>query len=139
MKLKNTYDANALFHSTSYGPTFGGGGNQHDLRVGDLYVYLKLGNTYESGPPLKLTDSGGQSIGCANLTIKEMEVYEVSGTSSRAKVTIATELKTPTETPNVDSVTIFSDVTKLHNHAKTTKNILDCFLLFVCLCNAMLW
>ena len=75
------------------------------ISVWKIHVYLRLGNTYESGPPLKLTDS----TGCATLAIKEMEVYEVSGTSSRAKVTIATEHKTPPGTPNLDPVTIFSD------------------------------
>ena len=99
MRLKNTYDADAVYCVNSKGPIFGGGGC--DFGVEDSYVYLRLGNTYEYGPPLKLTDS----TGCATLAIKEMEVYEVAGTSSRAKVT-STEHQTPPETHFWTSVKI---------------------------------
>ncbi|KAL7541650.1 hypothetical protein ACHAWF_006994, partial [Thalassiosira exigua] len=74
MKLKNANDGRAVFHRSTYGPTFGGG---HDLfvRESDEHVYLNSVCSYDPWPSNQLTAP-------TKFAIKELEVFEVAGEPS---------------------------------------------------------
>jgi len=102
MKLMNS--AYAVYDYSSYGPIFGGG---HDLRGSDLFVdgssvILELGNTYEPGP----SNDFNEGISC---TIKEMEVFQVTGKLSRASNVTTEEEQTQLELSKEKQVKRFSE------------------------------
>jgi hypothetical protein len=66
IKLLGSNDNYAICCHKSYGPTFGSG---NDFRVQAGYVYLYIGNTYESAPI--------ELAGSRSYPIKEMEVFQV--------------------------------------------------------------
>jgi hypothetical protein len=72
--LIKTGDANAIYDSGSYGPTFGGG---HDLHIGNNWngCYTKLGITYAY--PTGLGDK--TFTGASSFTPAEVEVWQVVG------------------------------------------------------------
>ena len=74
MDLINVNCKHAIYNCSQYGPAFGGGCAQCDLKVTGSRVYLNTGNIYECGKSEKLTD--GHSY-----TINEMEVFRVSNVS----------------------------------------------------------
>ena len=77
MKLKDTNANSAVYNSRSYGPAFGSG---HDLLVQGGNVYPRFGHTYEASSSPELTYG-------STYTIKEMEVFQVTGAAGRiAKV-----------------------------------------------------
>ena len=71
MGLINSNCKHAIYNCSQYGPAFGGGCAQCDLKVTGSRVYLNTGHIYECGKSEKLTD--GHSY-----TINEMEVFRVS-------------------------------------------------------------
>jgi hypothetical protein len=73
MKLRGVSDQHAIYNDSSYGPTFGGG---HAMLVQGSNVNLIPGHTYHSG-----------SLPRGQYTIKEMEVFQVSGSSPSARIT----------------------------------------------------
>mmetsp|Transcript_34276 Transcript_34276/g.60254 ORF Transcript_34276/g.60254 Transcript_34276/m.60254 type:complete len:599 (-) Transcript_34276:206-2002(-) len=101
MKLKNANDGHAVHRESSYGPYFG----CHELlvNVNESNVLLKFGNTYEPGP-WQLNNNGSHKV----LTIKEMEVFQVSGNSSLAAISTTKEEQTQLQIPQVKPVNKFS-------------------------------
>ena len=75
MDLINSNCKHAIYNCSQYGPAFGGGCAQCDLKVTGSRVYLNTGHIYECGKSEKLTD--GHSY-----TINEMEVFRVSYVSA---------------------------------------------------------
>jgi hypothetical protein len=71
MKLNGLRDQHAIY-SSSYGPTFGGG---HDMLVQGSNINLNPGHTYHSG-----------SLPRGQYTIKEIEVFQLSGSSPSARI-----------------------------------------------------
>lgn len=74
MDLINASSKHAIYNCSQYGPAFGGGCAQCDLKVTGSRVYLNTGNIYECGKSEKLTDGY-----CYN--INEMEVFQVTHVS----------------------------------------------------------
>ncbi|KAL7543241.1 hypothetical protein ACHAWF_007348 [Thalassiosira exigua] len=93
VNLKNAGGTNAIYDDNSYGPTFGSG---HDLYVNNNMSQVKLyfGRSFHAGP------SSSQLNSCSSFNIKEIEVFEVSGISSRSDIN---------EAHTIESVTRFSD------------------------------
>ena len=76
-RLKSGQERCALYHGTSYGPTFGGG---HDLAFLSQ-KYSNMGNITYSLPP---GATGASCLtGTRNLTLSELEVFHVDKSSSR--------------------------------------------------------
>ena len=78
MKLECGEASDAIYCDEEFGPVFGEG---HDLCVSDSFVWLGMGNSYEEGPTEELNDN-------IEYKIKEMEVFQVSGTCTRKKKTL---------------------------------------------------
>ena len=72
MKLKNANDPHAIFTSASRGAIFGHDG--HAMRLG-MSLVLYSGKTYHTG-----------SIKNARYDIKEVEVFQVSGSSLQGRI-----------------------------------------------------
>mmetsp|Transcript_2675 Transcript_2675/g.4134 ORF Transcript_2675/g.4134 Transcript_2675/m.4134 type:complete len:599 (+) Transcript_2675:98-1894(+) len=102
MKLKNANYGSEVYHHPSYGPWFGGG---QDLKVIRSKVHLKFGGSYEPGPSQLLDNNGRYKI----LTVKEMEVFQVSDKSSLASISTTKQKQTHHKIPQVKPVNIFSE------------------------------
>jgi hypothetical protein len=72
MKLKGLSDQYAIFNHSSFGPVFGGGDN---MLVQGSNVHFFSGNTYHPG-----------SLPHGQYTIKEIEVFQLSGSSPSARI-----------------------------------------------------
>ena len=77
MKLKDEDDEHAMFNGSVFGPMFGSG---NDVWVDGCHLNLNIGSSYEEGPSEKLS---GDSRSYIRYTIKEMEVFLVSGKAPR--------------------------------------------------------
>jgi len=98
MKLMNANDPWAVYHSSSHGPTFGGGYDLQALVNSEADVYLEFGTSYESGPP-QLN---------SRHEIKEIEVFRVDGTSSPAKFASTKQKHTQPVLTQFKPVTMFT-------------------------------
>jgi len=72
MKLRGVNDQYAIYNRSSNGPVFGGG---HDMFVQGSNVELNQGNTYHP-----------RSLPRGSYTIKEMEVFQLNGSSPSARI-----------------------------------------------------
>jgi len=87
MKLKIDNDSREVRCLSRYGPVFG---RCNDLQVEGSNVHLNMGVSYESGPSEQLPRIN---------TIKEMEVFQVTGKSSASKRKKQTKRKMAKEKP----------------------------------------
>ena len=106
MKLRGVSDHYAIYNLPSSGPSFGGG---YDMGVNGSNVDLRPGHTYHQG-----------SLPRGSYTIEEIEVFQLSGTSSSARIATSKQ-KQSKRTIQVDKqVTKFSDGI---NEAINTKHV----------------
>jgi flagellar motor switch/type III secretory pathway protein FliN len=96
MKLNNENDSYAICCASGYGPIFGGGSNDIDVRGST--VYLRPGRSYDQGP---LTNG--------DFTIEEMEVFLVTKSSTSIMNSYTNINPVLPATQAVDEVTRFSD------------------------------
>jgi hypothetical protein len=94
MKLKGANDECAIYCSSGFGPTFGGG---HDMNVSGSKLRLIPGWSYDQGP-----------LPRGNFTIKEMEVIQVTKLSTLRNYH-SNRNPTKPATQAVDEVTRFTD------------------------------
>jgi len=102
MKLKKANDHSAVLHRSSCGPSFGEG---DDLCVpgSGSSVGLRFGKSYESGPS-QLDNGEFHKV----MTIKEMEVFQVSEASSWTGTATTNEKQSQSRRHQVEPVTRFS-------------------------------
>jgi hypothetical protein len=95
MKLKNANSVNAIYCTNSRGPMFGAG---FDMYVDGSIVGLCSGLSYDQGP-----------IPNGAYTIKEMEVFQVTKSSTPIPNTYSNRIPAEPATQAVNEVTRFSD------------------------------
>jgi hypothetical protein len=95
MKLKDANDERAIYCDSAYGPTFGA---DHDMYVSGSNVYLDPGCSYDRGP-----------LPNGRYTIKEMEVFLVTKSSTPIRNSYTKRIPTKPATQAVKEVIRFAD------------------------------
>ena len=94
MKLKDANDDDVIYCGNSFGPYFG---VDDDMVVDGSNVYLCPGNSYDQGPLAK-----------GSFTIKEMEVFQVTKSSTPIRKSYSRRIPVKRATQAVEEVTRFS-------------------------------
>jgi hypothetical protein len=95
MKLKNEQKQCAIYNYSSYGPTFGAG---HDLKVEGSNVHVfNPGSSYHT-----------EQLPSRSFTIKEMEVFQVSGSPPIVRINASSGIQAHASAPKFEPVTTFS-------------------------------